>query len=389
MNADQTMKIDHTMKMTSKTLSSRWGAQSIDMESKRANITGPSMNSKVRADFGQSIKGMQQQAPQYKDNQFFIDQIDSIRKTANLKGKFSKMTTANAAKDNVSFSVSGASTNVVKDNFQDNYFGGAVRNIRRNIGGFARPQQRMRASVAMMALPPWAEGDWGDEIKKRKYMVGGNWKCNGDFDFAVNFPKDVLNKSEFSADNMDVAVAPTYLHLSSVKAGLDSKVNLCAQDVSEKEEGAFTGNISAKQLTDMGINWTLTGHSERRELFGETDEITALKTKLAIENGMNVMLCIGEKKEERENGFTDEVNARQLEAVKDALETSQWGNVVIAYEPVWAIGTGLTATPEIAQDTHFNIRCWLAENISPEVAAATRILYGGSANAQNAPDLIK
>jgi triosephosphate isomerase len=165
-------------------------------------------------------------------------------------------------------------------------------------------------------------------------------------------------------------------------------VHVAAQDVSQYGRGAYTGNITADQLTDANIKWTLTGHSERRCLFGETDQDVALKTKVAVENGLNVMLCIGEQLEERESGKTGEVNARQLQAVVDELTEGQWGNVVIAYEPVWAIGTGKVATPEQAQDTHAEIRDWLAENVSPAVAGATRILYGGSVNGGNCADLI-
>ena len=165
-------------------------------------------------------------------------------------------------------------------------------------------------------------------------------------------------------------------------------MHVAAQDVSQYGRGAYTGNITADQLTDANIKWTLTGHSERRTLFGETDQDVALKTKVAVENGLNVMLCIGEQLEERESGKTGEVNARQLQAVVEELTEGQWGNVVIAYEPVWAIGTGKVATPEQAQDTHAEIRDWLAENVSPAVAGATRILYGGSVNGGNCADLI-
>lgn len=125
-------------------------------------------------------------------------------------------------------------------------------------------------------------------------------------------------------------------------------MHVSAQDVSQYGRGAYTGNITADQLTDANIKWTLTGHSERRTLFGESDQDVALKTKVAVENGLNVMLCIGEQLEEREAGKTGEVNARQLQAVVDELTEGQWGNVVIAYEPVWAIGTGKVATPEQA-----------------------------------------
>ena len=166
-------------------------------------------------------------------------------------------------------------------------------------------------------------------------------------------------------------------------------MHVAAQDVSQYGRGAYTGNITADQLTDANIKWTLTGHSERRTLFGETDQDVALKTKVAVENGLNVMLCIGEQLEERESGKTGEVNARQLQAVVEELTEGQWGNVVIAYEPVWAIGTGLTATPEIAQETHAEIREWLGKNVSKEAAASVRILYGGSVSDANAADLIQ
>ena len=138
----------------------------------------------------------------------------------------------------------------------------------------------------------------------------------------------------------------------------------------------------------MKISWTLTGHSERRTLFHESDEDVALKTKVALENGMSVMVCIGESLEERESGKTGEVNARQLQAVVDQIEEAHWGNVVIAYEPIWAIGTGKVATPEQAQDTHLEIRNFMSRAVDPSVAGAVRILYGGSVNAENAATLI-
>ena len=141
-------------------------------------------------------------------------------------------------------------------------------------------------------------------------------------------------------------------------------------------------------MKDIGISWTLTGHSERRTLFHETDHDVAVKTKAAIDAGMKAMLCIGEQLAEREAGETGEVNARQLKAVAEVLDEKDWEHVVIAYEPVWAIGTGKVATPEQAQETHLEIREWLAKNISNEVAGKTRILYGGSVNGGNCEDLI-
>ena len=244
-----------------------------------------------------------------------------------------------------------------------------------------------RSSTILMALPKGAEGEWSGV--DRNYVIGGNWKSNGDWEFVNSFPKEVLNKSTFDASKVEVIVAPTDLHLSTVKDHLEkSDVQPMAQDVSQYGRGAYTGNITADQLTDAGINWTLTGHSERRTLFKETDEDVALKTKVALENGLNVMVCIGELLEERESEKTAEVTSRQLQAVVDQITESQWGNVVIAYEPVWAIGTGKVATPQQAQDTHAEIRTWLAGAVSPAVAGATRILYGGSVNGGNCADLI-
>lgn len=237
-----------------------------------------------------------------------------------------------------------------------------------------------------MALPEGAEGTWGSY--DRKYLIGGNWKSNGDIDFATKHVTDVLNTCKFDNKNVEVVIAPTDIHLSTVKSLANKKIQVSAQDVSQYGRGAYTGNVTADQLTDIGIKWTLAGHSERRSLFGDTDQDVGIKTKIAIENGMNVMVCIGEQLEERETNKTDEVNARQLQAVADELTAGQWGSVVVAYEPVWAIGTGKVATPEQAEETHAHIRAWLHENISEEVAGATRILYGGSVNGENASTLI-
>jgi triosephosphate isomerase len=143
-------------------------------------------------------------------------------------------------------------------------------------------------------------------------------------------------------------------------------------------------------LADFGIQWTLTGHSERRVGFGfqgESSEVVAVKTKNAIEAGLNVIACIGEHLVDRQNGKTMVVVSEQLLAIKAALSEGQWAKVVLAYEPVWAIGTGVTATPQQAQETHNDIRHWVAKNVSAEVARNTRIIYGGSATAANAKDL--
>lgn len=221
---------------------------------------------------------------------------------------------------------------------------------------------------------------------QRKYIIGGNWKSNGSVDFVRTMCTDTLNTMEFDANRVEVVVAPIALHITSTKTMLNSNVLVAAQNISADGNGAFTGEISAEQIVDFGLQWTLVGHSERRKLFGETDEIVAKKVARAQAANLKVILCVGETLEQREANQTNDVLKAQLDAVKTSI--SNWSSIVIAYEPVWAIGTGKTATPEIAQSAHAYIRSWLTDNVSADVAAATRIQYGGSANAGNVADLI-
>ena len=155
--------------------------------------------------------------------------------------------------------------------------------------------------------------------------------------------------------------------------------------------GAYTGEISGDLLKDLGINWTLAGHSERRAGFGmpgETNEIVAKKAKAGLKAGLNVILCIGETLAARENDETMNVLVKQLSAVTKELKPEDWNNIVLAYEPVWAIGTGKVATPEQAEEVHNQLRQWLATNVSPEIAKTIRIIYGGSVNGKNCNSLI-
>jgi len=198
--------------------------------------------------------------------------------------------------------------------------------------------------------------------------------------------RDVLNKSEFSADKLEVVVAPISIHIASVKALLNENIKVAAQNMSQTGNGAFTGEISGEQLKDFEIEWVILGHSERRTHYNETNEIVAAKVARAQQLGLNAMVCLGESLEQREDGSTNDHLKTQLDAIKPSV--TDWSKIVLAYEPIWAIGTGKTATPEIAEETHQYIRSWLHDNISEEVAAATRIQYGGSANAKNAADLI-
>jgi triosephosphate isomerase len=187
--------------------------------------------------------------------------------------------------------------------------------------------------------------------------------------------------------SLEVVVSPSYLHLLLVRENLRKEIGVAAQNVYDKPNGAFTGEVSVSQLKDSGIDWTILGHSERRTILRESDEVVALKTKYATENGLSVIWCCGESLEEREAGKTIEVVSKQLEALK--AQVSDWSKIVIAYEPIWAIGTGKVATTEQAQEVHKAIREWLKANVSEKVAEETRILYGGSVNEKNSPELSK
>lgn len=222
----------------------------------------------------------------------------------------------------------------------------------------------------------------------RKVFIGGNWKSNGDVNFIKNHMKSLINTLTFDASKCEVVISPTTLHLELVRSLLDknSNVKISSQNVSAFPDGAYTGEVSAKQLKDYGIEWTLIGHSERRQYFGESNEVVGKKTKIALDNGVNAIACIGEKLEERESNRTMEVCLGQLDAI--ARNTVDWSKVVIAYEPVWAIGTGKTASKEQAQEVHCELRNWISTKVSKEVAQAVRIIYGGSVTETNANDLI-
>lgn len=195
----------------------------------------------------------------------------------------------------------------------------------------------------------------------------------------------MLNQCSLTTDT-EVVVCPSQIHLQAVKSGLRTDVAIGAQDVWHQGNGAFTGETSAEMLTDMGLKWVIVGHSERRGK-GESDAEVAAKAKYALDKGLKVIACCGEPLESRESGKTNDFVFPQIKAYADVFTKEDWKNVVIAYEPIWAIGTGLTATPEQAQDTHADIRKYLGQVAGADVANDTRILYGGSANAKTAPGL--
>lgn len=183
----------------------------------------------------------------------------------------------------------------------------------------------------------------------------------------------------------EVVVSPPTIYLDYVRSKLDERIGVAAQNCYKVEKGAFTGDISPAMILDTGCKWVILGHSERRNVFGESDQLIGEKCAHALAAGLNILPCIGEKIEEREAGKTEEVVFRQLKAIADNV--SDWSRVVIAYEPVWAIGTGKVATPEQAEEIHAALRVWLSENVSPDVSASTRILYGGSVTAGTCKEL--
>ena len=223
----------------------------------------------------------------------------------------------------------------------------------------------------------------------RKPYVGGNWKMNlhaGDADGLIA----ALLESLKDAGDVDVAICPAfpYLALASQKlCAAGSQIKLGAQDVYFEDNGAFTGEVSGSMLKDVGAQLVLTGHSERRHVLGETDEMVNAKALAALDSGLDVILCVGEKIEQREAKKTHPINAGQVALGLAGVKAEQMPKVTIAYEPVWAIGTGKTATPEDAQEAHEGIRKALAAMYGDEIARQTRIQYGGSVKPANAKEL--
>jgi triosephosphate isomerase len=219
---------------------------------------------------------------------------------------------------------------------------------------------------------------------KRRSLVAANWKMNGSLtaneDWAATFvPKAVSLRC-------DVVVCAPFVYLCALGRSL-APAELGAQDVSERKAGAFTGDISAEMLADVGCRWVIVGHSERRQLHGETDAAVAAKAARALDAGLRPIVCLGETLQEREGGRTHEVVRRQLAAVLDAIGAPALARGALAYEPVWAIGTGRNATPAQAQEVHAVLRAQAAER-DRAAAGALRILYGGSVKPANAGELL-
>lgn len=226
-------------------------------------------------------------------------------------------------------------------------------------------------------------------MAQRKPCVGGNWKMNLHHEDAIALVEQLAGS--ISGDAVEVIVCPAFPYLASVCKVLcekSSPIKVGAQDAYFQPNGAYTGEVSLTMLKDVGAQVVLTGHSERRHVLGESDALINEKTLAALEAGLQVILCVGETLEQREAGKTDAINAGQISLGLAGVSAEQMKNVVIAYEPVWAIGTGETATPDIAQAMHDHSRRLVGELLGAETAGALRILYGGSCKPGNARELI-
>jgi triosephosphate isomerase len=220
----------------------------------------------------------------------------------------------------------------------------------------------------------------------RKTIVAGNWKMNASKESVNTLIEGIL--SGVNETTSEVIVCAPFPYLSQVESLIQgTSLMLGAQNLNVNTAGAYTGEVSADMIKDFGAQHVIVGHSERRSLYGETNAIVAEKTKTAIDAGLTPLLCVGESLEDRESGKTEAIVEEQINAVIDLVGIESFDQAIIAYEPVWAIGTGLTATPEQAQAVHLFIRNLLADS-SEKIAQRAPILYGGSMNAGNAADLI-
>ncbi|MCW8855691.1 MAG: triose-phosphate isomerase [Gammaproteobacteria bacterium] len=221
----------------------------------------------------------------------------------------------------------------------------------------------------------------------RKPMVAGNWKMNGSSESVKELMAGIKDGMG-SVNNAEVVVCPPAVYISRVVGtAADTAIKVGSQNICDEDKGAFTGEISGEMLKDTGCEYAIIGHSERRSLYGESDELVARRFAAARRNGIKPIFCIGETLEEREQGVTNDVCSRQIDAVVALEGVEALADGVIAYEPVWAIGTGKTASPEQAQEVHAFIRGKIAA-LNADVAEGLRILYGGSMNAGNAAELI-
>lgn len=222
----------------------------------------------------------------------------------------------------------------------------------------------------------------------RRPLIAGNWKMNKTPTEAKELIADIVPAVK-DADNCDIVICVPFIDLAlAVDMTYQTNVKVGAQNVHFAPNGAYTGEISAAMLKELGVEYVIIGHSERRQYFGETDETVNLRVRAALDAGLKVILCVGENKDERLANITNEIVSKQTKLGLADVTTEALANVIIAYEPVWAIGTGLTATPEQAEEVCSFIRKVIAEKYGTDAADKVIILYGGSMNAVNARDLL-
>jgi len=222
----------------------------------------------------------------------------------------------------------------------------------------------------------------------RKNIVAGNWKMNKNLQEGIALAKELNEILAADRPNCDVVICTPFIHLASVTSLVDANlIGVGAENCADKVSGAYTGEVSAEMVVSTGAKYVILGHSERRAYYHETPEILKEKVKLALANGLTPIFCIGEVLEEREAGKQNEVVYAQLAGSLYDLSAEDFSKIILAYEPVWAIGTGKTATAEQAQEIHAYIRSTIAEKYGKEVAENTSILYGGSCKPSNAKEL--
>ncbi|MCB0747728.1 MAG: triose-phosphate isomerase [Ignavibacteriae bacterium] len=223
----------------------------------------------------------------------------------------------------------------------------------------------------------------------RKYIIAGNWKMQKNLSEAIQLVSDLKNELEGKDIIAEVVIAPPFMALEAVKSLIkNSVIKLSAQNMHSADSGAFTGEVSADMLKSVGCEYVILGHSERRTIFGETDEFINSKIKQALKNNLIPIVCCGESLDERENGTTFNIIESQIKAAFNGLTNEQAEKLVIAYEPIWAIGTGKTASPEQAQEVHAFIRKIIAGLTTQEIANGLTIQYGGSVKPDNAKELL-
>lgn len=224
----------------------------------------------------------------------------------------------------------------------------------------------------------------------RQKIVAGNWKMNNDLNQGLELAGEIMKLENEIPGDVNVILAPPFIHLADINRKVqDTRLKVSAQNCSEEEKGAFTGEVSASMVRSTGSEYVILGHSERRAYYNDTDDVILKKINLALKNDLYPIVCCGEQLEERENNQYFDVVREQLEKTIFKLSSEAFSRVILAYEPVWAIGTGKTATPEEGQEMHKFIRQLIRDNFSDDAAENTSILYGGSCKPSNSEELFK